>query len=726
MNTVRVLVIAAGALLPLSPSLASVNVRSAPFNAYCDHFAANHDDAAAIQAAIDYAFSISDGEVIIDPPGQCRVSVPIYLDPPNNLRVSLANPTQFSFSIAFTGGRKPGVNNGATTLWADFNNQCVLWIGTGQGVTVNGIAVSGPPATSAGFRLGLPSTGAGFCIAGGGGGASRTLLNNISSNLLYGGVVVGANGNPNLGDSNTIRKCNITAAVGIAFTQGNNLIATVEDCVVDAVKSISAIFSPGVNVIGGNYSTHLSGNSFPISCTSMATLQGITGQTAYRITLTAMIGATDAFFLAGAYNAFAIPTQHYGIVPMALTNWNATTGLATFVVIDGYSGVYFAGFNNDPATKTNLTAELQAASRIYAAELATVFDGSEIRVSGVHFENGNTPTILIDGYHGTAFEGGAHNSLRDSRVNGDVTNSSLGPAVMAGTATEQQKAQFYVARSWPQIKVGYTETTIENLTMDAADERVIVDFISPTVKFDWRAAGPKLQLRTPISGYPFGTAPYPNVPNDAVYQAGSVPAFGAGDFESNLFYATASMNDADSWRSPWGKGRAPMQGYRPAPWSSPGVTVAQAALLAGALPPIALSPAGQRVNVGYPLLWGGQVYRLQDWYLGSQPAYQLVSSHHFYSYGQALPVAWSHIGQSPFLYVSDTRLLFPGLGIQIDDGDGSGPILYLVTGVYPQMGMVSVLKAVESANGPWLMHGDKATTYTGLALGQESFSITRF
>lgn len=723
---IRLTLFAAAALLSLvAPSWATVNARSAPFYARCDHFSGNTDDAAAIQAAIDYAFSIKD-EVVIDPPGDCRTSVPIYLDPPNNLRVSLANPTQFSFSIAFTGGRKPGVNNGATTLWADFNNQCVLWIGTGQGVTVNGIAVSGPPATSAGFRLGLPSTGAGFCIAGGGGGASRTLLNNISSNLLYSGVVVGANGNPNLGDSTTIRKCNITAAVGVSFTQWNNLINSVEDCVIDAVNAIVAPYWSGVNVRGGNYSANLTGNAFPISSTSITTLQGGGGQTAYQITITATLGSPDALFLAGAYNAFAIPTQHYGIVPMWLTGWNANTGVATFVVLDAYSGSYFAGSNNDPALNTKLIAELQSAPKVYGVEHATTFAGEEVRVNGVHIENGTTPTTIIDSYYGTGFEGGAHNVLRDVRINGDLTNSRLGASVIAGTATPQQMAQYYVARSWPQIKVGYTETSVENLTMNSADERVIVDFISPTVKFDWRAAGPKLQLRTPISGYPFGTAPYPNVPNDAVYQSGSVPAFGAGDFESNLFYATASMNDADSWRSPWGKGRAPMQGYRPAPWSSPGVTVAQAALLAGALPPIALSPAGQRVNVGYPLLWGGQVYRLQDWYLGSQPAYQLVSSHHFYSYGQALPVAWSHIGQSPFLYVSDTRLLFPGLGIQIDDGDGSGPILYLITGVYPQMGMVSVLKAVESANGPWLMHGDKATTYTGLALGQESFSITRF
>ena len=194
---------------------ATVNARSAPFNAQCNHHGANTDDAAAIQAAIDYAFSIGDGNIIIDPPGDCRVSVPIYLDPPNNLRVNLVNPSVFSISASLSSSNGPFNSVGGTTLWADFNDRCVLWIGTGQGMAARGIAVSGPPVTPVGFRLGLPPGGVGFCVAGGNGGASRTLLENVSSNLLYGGIKVGANGNSSLGDSTTVRKCNITAATGI-------------------------------------------------------------------------------------------------------------------------------------------------------------------------------------------------------------------------------------------------------------------------------------------------------------------------------------------------------------------------------------------------------------------------------------------------------------------------------------------------------------------------------
>lgn len=717
------LYVAAALLMFTPPAFATVNARSAPFSAFCDHHGANHDDAAAIQAAIDYAFSIGDGEITIDPPGDCRVSVPIYLDPPSNLRVSLANPTQFSFSAALSGGRKPGITIGATTLWADFNNQCVLWIGTGQGMAVNSISISGPPVTAAGFRLGLPPAGAGFCIAGGGGGATRTLLDNASSNLLYGGVVVGANGNGNLGDSTTIRKCNITAAVGVAFTQTNNLINEVDDCVVDAVIGVQANSWNGVHVRGGNYSANLNGNVFPMIGISVDTLQQGGGQTAYQITITAVIAAPDAFFLAGAYNAFAMTTQHYGVVPMALTGWNAVTGVATFVVLDAYSGSYFAGWGNDPATKTNLIAELQASAKLYAAEMVTTFQGLEIHADGIHIENGSTPTLLLDGYYGTPQEGSAHSDLRNVRINGNLTASAIGPAVIAGTASPALQAQYYIARSWPNLRIGYTETTVEDLTMNATDERLIVDFKNPVARLNWRGAGPKLQLRTPISGYPFTVGPIALA--GTVYKTGSPAAFGAGDFEANPFYATMLMSDADSWRGPWGQGRSPMQGIRPAPWATPGVTVAQAAMLAGTLPPLTLPGSGS-INVQYPLLWGGQVYRLQDWYLGLQPSYQLASSHHFYSYGQALPVSWSHIGQSSFLYVNDTRLLFPGLGIQIDNGDGSGPLLYLVTGVYPQMGYVTVLKGVESDNGPWLLTGNQTRVYTGSSIGQEPYVITRF
>ena len=106
----------------------------------------------------------------------------------------------------------------------------------------------------------------------------------------------------------------------------------------------------------------------------------------------------------------------------------------------------------------------------------------------------------------------------------------------------------------------------------------------------------------------------------------------------------------------------------------------------GKLPPINLT--GPSPIIGYPLLWGGQVYRLADWYLGPQASYQFAVEPPFLQ----LRTTSFDLGSS----TKDNRV-FSGrwrhetavsrvLGIQIDNGDGNGPTLYLITGVYPQLG----------------------------------------
>ena len=42
--------------------------------------------------------------------------------------------------------------------------------------------------------------------------------------------------------------------------------------------------------------------------------------------------------------------------------------------------------------------------------------------------------------------------------------------------------------------------------------------------------------------------------------------------------------------------------------------------------------------------------------------------------------------------------MFPGLGISLDNG--SGPVNYIVTGVYPHYGYATVINAAGNAGGP--------------------------
>jgi len=93
------------------------------------------------------------------------------------------------------------------------------------------------------------------------------------------------------------------------------------------------------------------------------------------------------------------------------------------------------------------------------------------------------------------------------------------------------------------------------------------------------------------------------------------------------------------------------------------------------------------------------------------------------------PVTWSHIGKSPVLYLdaSTLSLMFPGLGFTLDSDDGSGVIPYIVTGVYEDLGYVTVIRADQNAGG--LLAGNTTQVYSctsSCTIGQASFSWTAY
>src|SRR5262245_32682992 len=74
-----------------------VNVKA--FGAVGDNV---NDDTAAIQAAIDYA-AANNLSTIYMPKGTYKITSPLYLDPPGNLRTNFANPPMASFSLTLIG-----------------------------------------------------------------------------------------------------------------------------------------------------------------------------------------------------------------------------------------------------------------------------------------------------------------------------------------------------------------------------------------------------------------------------------------------------------------------------------------------------------------------------------------------------------------------------------------------------------------------------------------------
>lgn len=134
----------------------SIPVRVCEFGAVGDKV---HDDTVNIQAAIDWGIARvsppSTGLFLLTPGSNYLVTAPLYLDPPGNLRVNYANPTNFSFSLTLDGGQGQGNSAGAATIWTTFpaanipvgnvpNFQCGLWVGPGQGMVVRNVNIRGP------------------------------------------------------------------------------------------------------------------------------------------------------------------------------------------------------------------------------------------------------------------------------------------------------------------------------------------------------------------------------------------------------------------------------------------------------------------------------------------------------------------------------------------------------------------------------------------------------
>jgi hypothetical protein len=98
------------------------------------------------------------------------------------------------------------------------------------------------------------------------------------------------------------------------------------------------------------------------------------------------------------------------------------------------------------------------------------------------------------------------------------------------------------------------------------------------------------------------------------------------------------------------------------------------------------------------------------------------------------PVTWSYKGQSAMLYLDAKTItwMFPGLGLTIPGSFNSDS--YIVTGVHPQLGYVTVIDVTRAAIGSpnavgAPLQGDQSTVYSCAAvcsIGQAAYSWTAY
>jgi hypothetical protein len=365
-----------------------VNIKDPTFGAMGN---GRHDDTAAIQKAIDYAFA-HNLTAVYCPAGVYKTTSTIYLDPPGNLRTNWSAPTEFQFTMAFFGdpkgsGAQPLPSSPTCQVRPTFNNAVAFIVGPGQGMRVSDIAVVGPNNC---YRGNCDPNGVGIGIAGGSGGASNTLIRDTFVRYFYVLYMTDANAGCCLADSNTLDHVGgDDGFVGIYLYGTQSFINHIAEPVFGTVTiAVENGFSHQTQIIGGNLSAVSSASgAFTISGASAANCG------AQSLCLTATVASPDGN-IPNVYDSFTILTPHFGLIPFSMTAWDAGTNVISLKALDIWEKTNYGGnscwYNND------IFGELNAATILYASERVRVVKGRGVELDGTHVENNIACTTFFD------------------------------------------------------------------------------------------------------------------------------------------------------------------------------------------------------------------------------------------------------------------------------------------------------------------------------------------
>jgi hypothetical protein len=725
----------------------------------------------------------------------------------------VARPTgnlQSNFSIVLSGGTGTGDldQNWGTRIKPQFQGPAIV-VGCGQHMYVRGLAIVGlTGGTGNYYKTGIPTYAIGIALSGDGGGIVRGWVDNC---LVQGYCVCIESGYNQDGvcEEITINRCTLDGGIGWYIAQSQNDINRIIDASCNTTYGVIAAASGGCYVDGGDYSLG-SGINNAFAITGVSSLTTTTGILGWSCTFSLTVTSPDTYLNFNCYTAFALWTITYGIVPVQLTSFNVSTGVAQFQIWAGWLNGHFSNTVN-PGSGSHLQAALQACTTLYASELVTCFTGVALNVKHVWIENDTIPTAIMfseatfgtsknniiedihlnaplsgvwQGYevivssftiaspgvvntlfpHGygagttvqfsssgvlptgitqgvtyyviaagltsTAFE--ISTTLGGSAIN--FSGSPTGQAIVMNGLTVILSAALRIGRSWPCFW-NYNVDVQINMMNDgggafAPFDPVIIDILrSQQVgaygglagDITWRGFPPALQLR--VNGQ------YGNLLG---IQLAYSPSLGFGQFEHAAFVPGAQYWDGSlqtTWRSV-DVGQSPYLGYRPAPWSKPILTSSQVSTLAGSLPAISTSGSGIGTSyaVTYPLMWGSQIYGIDNSFnTGALTNYGVSSNHNGFTLGQDLTtsnisgLSWSYEAGSPCVYINRIQqyLLFPGLVIGLDNGGGNH--WYMVTGRY-SIGYITVMDLTAGATQCTV--GTLGTTYTGSTIKQQVFALT--
>lgn len=681
------------------------------------------------------------------------------------------DPTHFGFSLKLVGCGGLG-NNGldGTAIRPAANlNAPYLVVGPGTGMAVEGLTIAGDTSGQA-CNAALPAQSVGIAYSGGNGGGTKFLVRDVEVTNAYKLFDLGY-GQSSLADQTTLQKVVAQGGYyGVYISDGQSHINDLQDVSMLADYGVLSN-GPLVNVHGGIWadgSTHAD----VLSISSTGKLSS--GGGSYQISTT--IGSPDPQIQNNCYNAFVIKTANFGPVPFTPVNYKS--GTITLQILNSW---YINNFGAlDIASATNLEAELQTATQLYAVEKYTVFCGG-VSADDIHVE-GDIPMTLWDTRTcGT----GQPVHLRNIKMNSDPSDTAAAPLCLGqGTACE---ARFLVAQTFPFLNLGNNNHTVEDVFFSQPSGTALLDpfiidgFLQSTAEYYFKQLNLPLNMVMRWWGYSGND-------DHETYSANRY--MGAGHYDRDYWIMQNTLlNNGNNYARLYqyhADNISPFKGFRPEPWATPELTPNQYNQISGSLPALGT----------YPVIHGGTIYSVQK--EGEASARKFVqSSHEFYSWGQNLTAPWSYLGGSNWVSFSkavssavnngfglirltvpstsgwstgerivvsgvrgateanghwiitvidsrhvdlqgskitnvyigggqgaDTSQMFPGLAITLNLSD-IGNIQFVITGVYPDLGGVTITYPGRVTAGSDVVNvnpGTKSIVYTGSTVLQEPYS----
>lgn len=670
------------------------------------------DDIAPLRAAVAAALSEGKQTILIPDGAECLISEPLFVG-------DVGTPTNSNFSINLMGEGGTGqiTSTIGSTITASFDDDVAIKFGPGQNCSCQNLFIKS--SVSANHPLLLDPAGAGLGIAGGAGGAAGFVASRVMVRNFYTAFQVDYNNFGSLAEHMAFDECEArVCAIGLDIPNTQNREISVTDCRLNATIGIHSWSSP-VNVRGGQFGSELQESATLTINTVSALTRTTTAKTisyydfpaggtpvssfyTFTMVVDSPTVAQEALLAVNGYGAMGIDTASYGVVPVCPVSYDTGTNVLTVIVWPYWSMGSYGGLNIK--TGTTIETELQAATSLYVAEWVQFFVGNGFNISGIHCEQANALVTAVGQITGGS--GGGPSSYIQASFGWPIAHGNL--AANNPVRKLQQVFPFFLQNTSADLIID------RSTNQEGTGEKVIVDFygvgdsrISMSNSSSFVGHINERVMFNSNAGSEDANINYANT---------TCRAFG-GLYSDRTIHTVYPNSVANSYTAGWVQ--SPCLGSRPMLYVAPQVASSLLAM-------VTTGAVGS-----FPLLWGGQSYRLQTWSSGAPVQPWTIGDFVGMTYGRDFDgapgnfsaVTFDAIGSSNIIALSDTTMAKAGWVLVLNNGAVDN--LYICTGIWPDEGFISVCRIDADGTTNCGFNGTAGTSYTG-NVKQQPYTLTNY